>query len=135
MNVAVRTADGVFVVDVDAEEVLGLESETDVLRYPEPEGLQLPLLVTSDAYGSTIVAVVRRRPPLAVSYDAGRTWRESGGGLPAGRAVAISRENPDHVVYASRNRLYLSTDGGRFWHGLAPELPEIEDLVWVSPGA
>jgi len=135
VNVAVRTADGVFVVDVDAEEVLGLESETDVLRYPEPEGLQLPLLVTSDAYGSTIVAVVRRRPPLAVSYDAGRTWRESGGGLPAGRAVAISRENPDHVVYASRNRLYLSTDGGRFWHGLAPELPEIEDLVWVSPGA
>jgi len=135
VNVAVRTADGVFVVDVDAEEVLGLESETDVLRYPEPEGLQLPLLVTSDAYGSTIVAVVRRRPPLAVSYDAGRTWRESGGGLPAGRAVAISRENPDHVVYASRNRLYLSTDGGRFWHGLAPELPEIGDLVWVSPGA
>ena len=135
MNVAVRTAGGVFLVDVEAEEVLGLEPGLSVERAPEPAGLALPLLRTSDAYGSTIVAVVRRRPPLAVSYDAGRTWRESGGGLPAGRAVAISRETPDHVVYASRNRLYLSTDGGRFWHGLAPELPEIEDLVWVSPGA
>ena len=27
-----------------------------------------------------------------VSNDAGRTWRESGGGLPAGRAVAIGEE-------------------------------------------
>jgi hypothetical protein len=30
------------------------------------------------------------------------------------------------VVYAARNRLYLSEDGGRFWRALAPELPEIE---------
>jgi hypothetical protein len=30
------------------------------------------------------------------------------------------------VLYAARNRLYLSRDGGRFWRGLAPELPAIE---------
>jgi len=75
---------------------------------------------------STVIAVVDRRPPLAISNDAGRTWRESGGGLPAGRAVAIAEDDPDYVLYAARNRLYLSENGGVFWRSLAPELPEIE---------
>jgi hypothetical protein len=61
-----------------------------------------------------------------VSNDAGRTWRESGGGLPPGRAVAIAEDDPDYVLYAARNRLYVSTDGGRFWQALTLELPEVE---------
>jgi hypothetical protein len=64
-----------------------------------------------------------------VSHDSGRTWRESGRGLPAGSAVAISGEDPDVVLYAARNRLYLSRDGGRFWRGLAIELPEISEVA------
>jgi hypothetical protein len=32
------------------------------------------------------------------------------------------------VLYAARNRLYLSRDGGRFWSSLALELPEIQGL-------
>ena len=68
-------------------------------------------------------------PPLAVSHDAGVTWRESGRGLPPGRAVAVSADDPDLVLYATRNRLYVSRDGGRFWHGLALELPEIEAVT------
>jgi hypothetical protein len=64
-----------------------------------------------------------------VSHDAGRTWRDSGRGLPGGRAVAISPDDPDVVLYAARNRLYLSRDGGRFWLGLAVELPEISALA------
>ena len=83
-------------------------------------------MVAAAEAGSTIVAVVDTKPPLVVSHDAGRTWRESGRGLPAGRAVAIAPDDPDVVLYAARNRLYLSRDGGRFWHGLALELPEIE---------
>ncbi len=63
-----------------------------------------------------------------VSHDAGRTWRDAGRGLPAGRAVAISADDPDVVLYAARNRLYLSRDGGRFWSSLALELPEIQGL-------
>jgi hypothetical protein len=73
-----------------------------------------------------VIAVVDRRPPLAISNDAGRTWRESGGGLPPGRAVALADDDPDYVLFAARNRLYLSTNGGTFWRALAPELPEIE---------
>jgi phage tail protein X len=53
--------------------------------------------------------------------------------LPAGRAVAVSDEDPDLVLYATRNRLYLSRDGGRFWHGLAVELPEIESPQSLRP--
>jgi hypothetical protein len=34
-------------------------------------------------------------------------------------------EDPDLILFAARNRLYLSCDGGRFWQALAPELPEI----------
>jgi hypothetical protein len=121
----VRTVDGVFEVDLEDEVVLGL---VDAPVEPPRVELTLPLLVSAAATGSTVVAVVDRRPPLVVSNDAGRTWRESGGGLPAGRAVAIDEDNPDVVLYAARNRLYLSTDGGLFWRALVIELPEIEAL-------
>jgi photosystem II stability/assembly factor-like uncharacterized protein len=119
----VRTVDGVFEVDLDEEEVLGL---VEAWVEPEPVSVSLPLVLAAASSGSTVIAVVDRRPPLAVSNDAGRTWRESGGGLPPGRAVAIAEDDPDYVLYAARNRLYVATDGGRFWQALAPELPEIE---------
>jgi hypothetical protein len=122
----VSTVSGVFEVDLDDEEVLGT---VDMLVEPEKLELPLPLVVGAARSGSTVIAVVDRRPPLAVSNDAGRTWREAGGGLPAGRAIAIADDNPDVVLYAARNRLYLSEDGGRFWRSLAPELPEIEALA------
>jgi photosystem II stability/assembly factor-like uncharacterized protein len=119
----VRTVDGVFEVDLDEEEVLGL---VEAWVEPEPVSVSLPLVLAAASSGSTVIAVVDRRPPLAVSNDAGRTWRESGGGLPPGRAVAIAEDDPDYVLYAARNRLYVSTDGGRFWQALTPELPEVE---------
>jgi hypothetical protein len=119
----VQTVDGVFEVDLAEEEVLGsVEGE---IR-PERLEIPLPLFVAGAATGSTVVAVIDRRPPLVVSNDAGRTWRESGGGLPPGRAVAIADDDPDLMLYAARNRLYLSEDGGRFWRALVVELPEIQ---------
>ena len=121
-----RTVDGVFEVDLEEEMVLGLVEQQ--VRPAEVE-LALPLLVAAAANGSTVVAVVDRRPPLVVSNDAGRTWRESGGGLPAGRAVAIGDDDPELMLYAARNRLYLSEDGGRFWRALVVELPEIEAVA------
>jgi photosystem II stability/assembly factor-like uncharacterized protein len=119
----VGTVDGVFEVDLDEDLVLGLV-EADVEAELVETGL--PLVVASARSGSLLIAVVDRRPPLAISNDAGRTWREAGGGLPPGRAIAIADDDPDYVLYAARNRLYLSEDGGRFWRALAPELPEIE---------
>ncbi len=123
MRALVGTVDGVFEVDLEEEIVLG-SSDVHVER-PTLE-VELPRVVAAAASGSTVIAVVDRRPPLAISNDAGRTWRESGGGLPAGRAVAIAEDHPDYVLYAARNRLYLSENGGVFWRSLAPELPEIE---------
>jgi hypothetical protein len=128
---AARTSHGVYLVDVDADEPLGLTDEP--FPGPPPAEVTLPLLVAAARSGSTIVAVVRRRPPLVVSRDAGRTWDEAGGGLPPGRAVAIAGHDPDLVLFAARNRLYLSRDGARFWQALAPELPEIEAVALI-PG-
>lgn len=123
MRALVQTVDGVFEVDLAEEEVLGsVEGEIQ----PERLEIPLPLFVAGAATGSTVVAVIDRRPPLVVSNDAGRTWRESGGGLPPGRAVAIADDDPDLMLYAARNRLYLSEDGGRFWRALVVELPEIQ---------
>jgi hypothetical protein len=122
----VRTVDGVFEVDLDEELVLGL---VDAPVEPPPVEVSLPLVVAAASSGSTVIAIVDRRPPLAVSNDAGRTWREAGGGLPPGRALAIADDNPYFVLYAARNRLHLSEDGGRFWRSLAPELPEIEAVA------
>lgn len=126
MRALVRTVEGVFEVDLEEELVFG---STEEWNEPQPVEVPLPLLVATAASGSTVIAVVDRRPPLAVSNDTGRTWREAGGGLPPGRGVAIAEDDPDFVVYAARNRLYLSTNGGVFWRSLAPELPEIEAVA------
>jgi len=125
----VRTVEGSVAIDVEDEVVLG---ESDEQVEPEQVELDLPRLVGTSASGATVIALVDRRPPLLVSGDGGATWREAGGGLPAGFAVALDPENPDRVLYAARNRLYLSTDGGRFWRSLEPELPDIEAVAWAT---
>jgi hypothetical protein len=123
----VQTADGVYTLDLDAESIVSFE-EGAVLEPAPGIPVSLPRVVGAVAAGSTVVAVVAAKPPLLVSHDGGRTWRESGRGLPGGRAVAVSEDDPDVVLFGARNRLYLSTDGGRFWRSLALELPEIEGV-------
>jgi hypothetical protein len=118
----VRTVEGTFDVDLETEEIVGESDEFDVPAV----SVELPRVVAAAASGATVVAVVDRRPPLAISNDAGRTWRESGGGLPPGFAVAIDDDNPDRMLFAARNRLYLSENGGVFWRALVPELPDIQ---------
>jgi hypothetical protein len=127
VRAAVRTTDGVFEVDLEAEEVVG-----DGEEFENPDArVELPRVVAAARSGATVVAVVDRRPPLAISNDAGRTWREAGGGLPPGFAVAISDDNPDLMLFAARNRLYLSENGGVFWRSLVPELPDIEAVTFA----
>jgi hypothetical protein len=121
----VGTPDGVYVVELESEEVIGFR-EGAVLTVPT-ERTELPRAVAAARSGSTVVVVVDRRPPLAVSHDAGQTWREAGGGLPAGNAVAIA-DDPDLIAFAGRNRIFVSHDGGRFWQALTIELPEIQAL-------
>jgi len=127
MKAVAQTEYGAFAVDLETEEVEPAGAVD--IRTSQPLDLSLPRVVAAAAVGSTIVAVVDRKPPLVVSHDAGITWRETGGGLPPGIAVAIAEDNPDVIVYASRNRLHVSTNGGVFWRALAVELPEIEALA------
>lgn len=122
MNVLVETVAGTFAVDLETDEVEPWDGE---LAPPPAPKLNLPRVVAAAAAGATVVALVDAKPPLLVSYDTGATWRESGRGLPPGHAVAISADDPDLIVYAARNRLYLSRNGGVFWTALAVELPAI----------
>jgi hypothetical protein len=128
VTAAVRTASGTFLVDLETEAVLGDGNDFE----PERVSVELPRLVAAAATGATVVAVVDRRPPLAISHDAGSTWREAGGGLPAGFAIAVRDENPDVMLFAARNRLYLSENGGIFWRALVPELPDIEAVAFLD---
>ena len=122
MKAVARTLVGTFVIDLEDEEVIGEVDEFE----PTQVNVELPRVVAAAASGATVVAVVDRRPPLAISNDAGRTWREAGGGLPPGFAIAVHEDNPDLMLFAARNRLYLSENGGTFWRALVPELPDIE---------
>jgi hypothetical protein len=129
MIAAVETVEGVVLVDVEEEAVLGPGTELPVVENPKVE---LPRVVAAARSGATIAAVVERRPPLAISRDGGATWSEAGGGLPAGFAVAIADDDPDRMLYAARNRLFVSTDGGTFWRSLAFELPDILAAAWID---
>ena len=129
MRAAVETAAGVVIVDLESEEV-ELADEVAVERANVEVGL--PLVVSADSSGSLVVAVVSRRPPLVISRDSGVTWNEAGHGLPPGRAVTISPDHPDIILFASESRLYLSQDGGRFWQPLTVELDEISVVAWVA---
>jgi hypothetical protein len=131
MTAAVETSEGVYTVDVESERVVDFVPGAELSAEPGPR-VELPRVVATAASGSTVVAIVDRRPPLAVSYDAARTWREAGGGLPRGRAIAVADDNPDRMLYAATRRLYVSADGGRFWRALEPELPEIVRVAWVD---
>jgi hypothetical protein len=125
----VQTALGLVTVDVEEDEVVEIDEDAE-LEPTTPVEVGLPRVVWTDRQGAVVVAVVDRRPPLLLSGDAGLTWREAGGGLPAGRSVAISPEHPDLIVFAGENRLYVSSDGGRFWRRLATELPDITGVAW-----
>jgi hypothetical protein len=127
VNAAVKTASGTYLVSLEDEQVIG---ETDDFDPPAVK-VELPRVVAAAAAGSTVVAVVDRRPPVAVSHDAGSTWHEAGGGLPPGFAVAIDEDNPDVMLFAARNRLYLSENGGIFWRALVAELPDIKAVAFL----
>jgi hypothetical protein len=123
--------EGVFLVDLEDGSVLG-PSDDGAFDPPPAAKPFLPRLLAASAAGSTVVAVVDAKPPLLVSHDAGHTWKGSGHGLPPGHAVAVCAENPDHVLYAGRNRVFVSTDGARFWRSLEVELPDIEAVAWAD---
>jgi hypothetical protein len=127
VNAAVRTVAGTYLVDLETEDLLGTGEDFE----PPAVTVELPRVVAAAVEGATIVAVVDRRPPLAISHDAGSTWQEAGGGLPAGFAVAISADNPDVMLFGARNRLYLSENGGIFWRALVPELPDITAVTFL----
>jgi photosystem II stability/assembly factor-like uncharacterized protein len=131
VRAAVETAEGVYTIEAETERVVDFVPGAE-LSATEQARVELPLLVSAVSEGSTVVAVVDRRPPLVVSHDAGRTWHEAGGGLPPGRSVAIAEGDPDRILYAGTTRVYVSRDGGRFWHALEPELPEITNVAWLD---
>jgi hypothetical protein len=122
MIALIETTAGAFAVDLETDDVTPWG---DAVEAAAPPALNLPLLVTAAAAGSTVFAVVNTKPPIVVSHDAGMTWRASGRGLPAGVAIGVSDDDPDLAVYAARNRLFVTNDGGVFWTALAIELPEI----------
>jgi hypothetical protein len=129
MIAAIDTADGVVLIDVEEEEPLGPGTELPAVVTPH---VDLPRVIATAGTGATVVALLDRRPPLAISRDGGATWREAGGGLPAGFAIAIAEDDPDRMLYAARNRLYVSVNGGVFWRSLPFELPDIAGLAWID---
>lgn len=127
MHALVGTSFGVFELDLVEETATPAPGRS---LAPSHHDVSLPLLVATDGAGSRVVAVVARRPPLVISDDAGQTWRELGGGLPAGRAIALDPDQPDRILFGSESRVYYSEDGGRFWRVLEPELIGITALAF-----
>ena len=113
MIALVATAAGAFAVDLDD----GSIAERRRVRPDAGTGAEPAAARRGGGGWIDRRAIVDAKPPLLLSYDAGSTWRASGRGLPPGRAVAIADDDPDTIVYAARNRLYLSRDGRRVLDG------------------
>ncbi len=126
MEALVASALGVVRVDLDAGTWEPADADPPVVT---TEDVGLPLVVATARCGGRIVALVDRRPPLLVSDDAGATWVEAGGGLPAGVTIAISPHHPDELVFATGERVFVSRDGGRFWSALPFELAGITGVA------
>jgi len=130
MTLYAETAAGVYALDPEADAVESFVPGASLDPQPAP-ATGLPRVVAAAASGSTVVAAVDAKPPLVVSHDAGRTWRESGRGLPRGSAVAAAATDPDLLAFAAGGRVFVSRDGGRFWRALTPELAEdVVALAW-----
>jgi hypothetical protein len=119
MEARVATALGCVLVDLETGDA---ELVDEAAPTPGRAVVSLPLVVAGAEVGARIVVVVDRRPPLMISDDAGQTWREGGGGLPRGTAIAVDQDDPDLLLFASESRLFVSEDGGRFWRSLGLEL-------------
>jgi hypothetical protein len=126
----VQIAGAVLTIDAD-EGVVEIEAGARLTAPPQVE-VPLPGVRACVGSGSTLVALVDRRPPLVVSHDAGRTWHEAGGGLPRGRAIAIDEDDPDSILFAAKHRVWHSANGGRFWESLVLDLPEIEAVAFAT---
>lgn len=126
-HVRVTMALGVALVDLED----GTLELLDDAEPPSPSNadVALPLLLAAARAGSRVVAVVDRRPPLVISDDGGSTWREAGGGLPAGVDVDVNPDDPDDIVFAGTTRLYRSRNGGVFWQALDLELVAITAIA------
>ena len=127
MEAHVATSLGCVAVDLETDEAFLVDDDPPVADRVE---VSLPLVIAATQAGSRIVAAVDRRPPLVISDDVGLTWREAGGGLPAGTAVAIDPENPDRLLFASGTRVYFSETGGLFWRSLDLELIDITAVAF-----
>ena len=66
--------------------------------------------------------------PVAVGVVVFHDQRHFWGGF----AVAAAEDDPDRMLYAARNRLYVSANGGVFWRSLPFELPDIESVGWID---
>ena len=127
MEAHVATSLGCVAVDLETDEAFLVDDDPPVADRVE---VSLPLVIAATQAGSRIVAAVDRRPPLMISDDVGLTWREAGGGLPVGTAVAIDPENPDRLLFASGTRVYFSETGGLFWRSLEVELIDITAVAF-----
>jgi hypothetical protein len=127
MEAHVATSLGCVAVDLETDEAFLVDDDPPVADRVE---VSLPLVIAATQAGSRIVAAVDRRPPLMISDDVGLTWREAGGGLPVGTAVAIDPENPDRLLFASGTRVYFSETGGLFWRSLDLELIDITAVAF-----
>ena len=75
-----------------------------------------------------------RRPAAAAPRLGRRAARPGARRAAASRPASPSRSTPTTPTASSTppaTALHLSTDGGRFWRALEPELPDIEAVAWA----
>ena len=92
MEARVATALGCVAIDLESDDAFLVDDDPPMAD--TGRGLSAARRRRRRKSGSRIVAAVDRRPPLMISDDVGLTWREAGGGLPVGTAIAIDRTIP-----------------------------------------
>jgi photosystem II stability/assembly factor-like uncharacterized protein len=88
------------------------------------ERLEVARGISADAAGSAAILLVQTYEGLFISRDAGKTWDETGHGLPETPIQDVAAAGPIFLAAMRFGGLYLSRDYGKSWRPVEGSMAE-----------
>ena len=129
--VHLRTSEDARVVPAVASQAEAIARAIDMIAERLRAGGRL-VYVGAGTSGRLGVLDASECPPTFSSPPGQVVGVIAGGPSALTRSAEGAEDDPDRMLYAARNRLYVSANGGVFWRSLPFELPDIDSVAWID---